>query len=125
MGAAGAEGFESALSGFDADDSGNDKTVRAQDGQSWNTEIERTEAQDYYLVDKCTGAGKLQQWKKITEKVVYYISLAEKQSQRANSVNCGFSDAYTIHPDYYPGTDLVRHGKVIHKGVTDGNVAVI
>jgi hypothetical protein len=102
VGAAGAEGFESAFSGFNAEDSGNDKAVRAQDCQHWHTEIKSTEAQKYYLIDKCAGASKLQQWKKITEEVVYYISLAEKYSQHANSMKCGFNETYAIHPTYHP-----------------------
>ena len=80
MGAAGAEGFESSLSGFDTEDASNDEDVRTQDGQGWNKDIESTEAQQYYFIDKSTGAGNLHQWEKITEVMIYYISLTENHS---------------------------------------------
>ena len=80
MGATCAEGFESAFRGFDTEDTNDDEDVRTQDSQCWNKDIESTETQEYYLIDISTGAGKLHQWEKITEVMVYYISLTENHS---------------------------------------------
>jgi hypothetical protein len=46
VGAAGAEGFEPALSGADAQDAGNDEDVRGKDGQGWDKYIKSTEGQN-------------------------------------------------------------------------------
>lgn len=54
----------------DADD------VSGQDGLGWNTEIRMAVAWKCQFIDKSTGAGKLQQWKEITEVMVYCFSLA-------------------------------------------------
>ena len=44
MGAAGAEGFEPTLSGFDTEDASDDEDIRTQNDQGWNKDIESTEA---------------------------------------------------------------------------------
>lgn len=80
MRTAGAEGFESALSGFDTEDANYDEDVRTEDGQGWNKNVKSTEIQEENLIDESIGAGKLHQWEKITEIMIYCISLTENHS---------------------------------------------
>jgi hypothetical protein len=37
-------------------------------------------------------------------------------------VGCGTNQAYAIHPNYHPGTDLIEYSDIVKQRVTDSNI---
>lgn len=125
MGAAGTEGFGPALCRANAEDTGEDQGIRNGDGETGHYETDAHYNENHQLIDVGACAGKLEERRYVTHIMVDDVAITEAESQHAPSVGHSTHQPHHICTHCQHEADLMGHGHLVQKGLTDGHISVI
>ena len=89
MWATSTEGFGPSFHGTDAEDTGNDKSIWDNDGETRHSNIKADNDENHQFIDVSAGARELQEGEEVTHAVVDGVGNSEGQPQHASSVGPG------------------------------------
>lgn len=96
MGAAGAKGFRSSLSGSHLKDVRENEAIRGKDDDTGHNDIYPAYNNNLNLIGISVGTGELQQREKITEIVVDGVFVTESQSKHPSSMYHGTRKSHYV-----------------------------
>jgi hypothetical protein len=97
VGAAGAEGFGSALRGVNMKDVRENESIRNEDGDNRHSNVNGHNNKDYQLIHIGSVAGEFKEGKDVTHEMIDKVVSAEGQTHYASCVGHGSSKSHQVN----------------------------